>query len=323
MTRVLFVCVENSNRSQMAEAFARMHGGAGVEALSAGSAPSGRINPKAIRFMAELGYDLAGHASKSLDAIDGAFDAVVLDPPKFAPTAAHAERAARAYKDINLLALKLLAPGGLLATFSCSGGVSLDLFQKIVAGAAIDAQSRVHGNVQQIHQQIDQDKTEGGNHDHRLKHGDILIIHRLLGQLPEPAAAKNGFRDQRSGNELAQQQPGNIEYRQQRVAGEHLRKRLRRGIRFAEAERFRHLARDRECARRRDRRGRDPRPHRPAHLAPARSGFGIAREFGEQAVVEGQGVEHAGSVGPEGASAFNSSARKRNTVILAQARTHA
>ncbi len=69
------------------------------------------------------------------------FDLIVLDPPKFAPTAAHAERAARAYKDINLLALKLLAPGGLLATFSCSGGVSLDLFQKIVAGAAVDAQA--------------------------------------------------------------------------------------------------------------------------------------------------------------------------------------
>lgn len=75
--RVLFVCVENSNRSQMAEAFARMHGGPGVEALSAGSRPSGRINPKAIRFMAERGYDLASHASKSLDDIDGAFDAVV------------------------------------------------------------------------------------------------------------------------------------------------------------------------------------------------------------------------------------------------------
>jgi 23S rRNA (cytosine1962-C5)-methyltransferase len=68
-----------------------------------------------------------------------AFDLVVLDPPKFAPTAAHAERAARAYKDVNLLALKLLRPGGLLATFSCSGGVSADLFQKIVAGAAADA----------------------------------------------------------------------------------------------------------------------------------------------------------------------------------------
>jgi 23S rRNA (cytosine1962-C5)-methyltransferase len=68
------------------------------------------------------------------------FDAIVLDPPKFAPTAAHAERAARAYKDINRLALKLLAPGGLLFTFSCSGGVSPDLFHKIVAGAGIDAQ---------------------------------------------------------------------------------------------------------------------------------------------------------------------------------------
>ena len=68
------------------------------------------------------------------------FDAIVLDPPKFAPTAAHAERAARAYKDINRLALKLLAPGGLLMTFSCSGGISADLFHKIVAGAAMDAE---------------------------------------------------------------------------------------------------------------------------------------------------------------------------------------
>ena len=67
------------------------------------------------------------------------FDAIVLDPPKFAPTAAHAERAARAYKDINRLALKLLAPGGLLLTFSCSGGISADLFHKIVAGAGLDA----------------------------------------------------------------------------------------------------------------------------------------------------------------------------------------
>jgi 23S rRNA (cytosine1962-C5)-methyltransferase len=67
------------------------------------------------------------------------FDLVVLDPPKFAPTTAHAEKAARAYKDINLLAFKLLRPGGLLMTFSCSGGVSADLFQKIVAGAALDA----------------------------------------------------------------------------------------------------------------------------------------------------------------------------------------
>jgi len=67
------------------------------------------------------------------------FDLIVLDPPKFAPTAAQVKKAARAYKDINLWALKLLAPGGLLATFSCSGGVDAALFQSIVAGAALDA----------------------------------------------------------------------------------------------------------------------------------------------------------------------------------------
>jgi 23S rRNA G2069 N7-methylase RlmK/C1962 C5-methylase RlmI len=64
------------------------------------------------------------------------FDLIVLDPPKFAPSAAHAERAARAYKDINLLGFRLLNPGGLLMTYSCSGGIGLELFQKIVAGAA-------------------------------------------------------------------------------------------------------------------------------------------------------------------------------------------
>ncbi|HTE15230.1 MAG TPA: class I SAM-dependent methyltransferase [Burkholderiales bacterium] len=67
------------------------------------------------------------------------FDIIVLDPPKLAPTAAHAEKAARAYKDANLLGFKLLNPGGVLMTYSCSGGVSPDLFQKIVAGAALDA----------------------------------------------------------------------------------------------------------------------------------------------------------------------------------------
>lgn len=67
------------------------------------------------------------------------FDVIVLDPPKFAPTAAHAEKAARAYKDINLWALKLLRPDGILLTFSCSGGVQRELFQKIVSGAATDA----------------------------------------------------------------------------------------------------------------------------------------------------------------------------------------
>ena len=75
--RVLFVCVENSNRSQMAEAFARKFGGDGVEALSAGSKPSGMINPKAIRYMGELGIDLQSHRSKSLDEVEGDFDAVV------------------------------------------------------------------------------------------------------------------------------------------------------------------------------------------------------------------------------------------------------
>jgi 23S rRNA (cytosine1962-C5)-methyltransferase len=67
------------------------------------------------------------------------FDLIILDPPKFAPSASHVERAARAYKDINLNAFKLLSPGGLMMTYSCSGGVDLDTFQRIVAGAALDA----------------------------------------------------------------------------------------------------------------------------------------------------------------------------------------
>jgi protein-tyrosine-phosphatase len=77
MKRILFVCIENANRSQMAEAFAQIYGGADVVALSAGSRPSGIINPKAVRFMSEVGYDLTRHGSKSLDEIDGEFDAVV------------------------------------------------------------------------------------------------------------------------------------------------------------------------------------------------------------------------------------------------------
>ena len=76
---------------------------------------------------------------RTLRAAGERYDLVILDPPKFAHTAAHAERAGRAYKDINLQALQLLAPGGLLMTYSCSGGVSAELFQKIVAGAALDA----------------------------------------------------------------------------------------------------------------------------------------------------------------------------------------
>ncbi len=94
------------------------------------------------------GFDAGRHTSLDADVNQTlrqcleqglSFDAIVLDPPKFAPSAAHAERAARAYKDINRLALKLLAPGGLLFSFSCSGGISADLFHKIVAGAGLDA----------------------------------------------------------------------------------------------------------------------------------------------------------------------------------------
>lgn len=69
--KVVFVCVENSNRSQMAEAFARIHGAGKVEAFSAGSRPSGRVNPKAVEAMKELGYDLTTHTSKGLDAFNG------------------------------------------------------------------------------------------------------------------------------------------------------------------------------------------------------------------------------------------------------------
>ena len=78
MKRVIFVCVENSNRSQMAEAFARIHGAGKIEAHSSGSRPSGRVNPKAIEAMKEIGYDLTTHTSKSLDAFNGKdFDAAI------------------------------------------------------------------------------------------------------------------------------------------------------------------------------------------------------------------------------------------------------
>ena len=78
MKRLLFVCIENANRSQMAQAFATIHGGEGVEAFSAGSRPSGIINAAAIASMAELGYDLATHSSKSIDEFrDQKFDAVI------------------------------------------------------------------------------------------------------------------------------------------------------------------------------------------------------------------------------------------------------
>jgi len=129
-------------------------GGFSVAALAGGAAhvtsidSSGPALERARAHVALNGFD-AGRA-EFLDADVNAslrrfiqegrtFDAIILDPPKLAPTAAHAERAARAYKDINRLGFKLLAPGGVLFTYSCSGGISADLFHKIVASAAIDA----------------------------------------------------------------------------------------------------------------------------------------------------------------------------------------
>jgi 23S rRNA (cytosine1962-C5)-methyltransferase len=96
-------------------------------------------NPLAAGGIEFVQADVFKHLRLLRDKGGAKYDLIVLDPPKLAPTAAHARNAARAYKDVNLLAFKLLAPGGLLATFSCSGGVSAELFQSIVAGAALDA----------------------------------------------------------------------------------------------------------------------------------------------------------------------------------------
>jgi len=129
-------------------------GGFSVAALAAGAAEvtsvdsSGPALERALAHVALNGFDAQRHSVIDADVnatlrgfVDQGrrFDAIVLDPPKFASTAAQAERAARAYKDINRLAFMLLEPGGLLFTFSCSGGVSADLFHKIVAGAGLDA----------------------------------------------------------------------------------------------------------------------------------------------------------------------------------------
>jgi 23S rRNA (cytosine1962-C5)-methyltransferase len=129
-------------------------GGFTVAALSGGAAhvtsidSSGPAIEKAAANVALNGFDASRadfldadvNASLRKFAQEGrTFDAIVLDPPKFAPTVAHAERAARAYKDINRLAFKILEPGGVLFTYSCSGGISADLFHKIVASAGCDA----------------------------------------------------------------------------------------------------------------------------------------------------------------------------------------
>jgi 23S rRNA (cytosine1962-C5)-methyltransferase len=97
------------------------------------------MNPQLDACLAEWRQADVFEALRELKAAGERFDLIVLDPPKFAPSAAHADRAARAYKDINLFGFRLLAPGGLLMTYSCSGGIGHELFQKIVAGAAVDA----------------------------------------------------------------------------------------------------------------------------------------------------------------------------------------
>src|SRR5262249_11385622 len=97
------------------------------------------LNPGLLSTQAEWREADAFAELRKLRDAGATFDLIVVDPPKFAPTAAHAERAARAYKDVNLWSFKLLRAGGLLLTFSCSGGVDADLFRKIVAGAALDA----------------------------------------------------------------------------------------------------------------------------------------------------------------------------------------
>ncbi|MBK7614710.1 MAG: class I SAM-dependent methyltransferase [Burkholderiales bacterium] len=129
-------------------------GGFSVAALAGGATEvvsvdsSGPALAHASAHVALNGFEPARHSVLDAD-VNGTlrqmlaegrrFDAIVLDPPKFAPNAASADRASRAYKDINRLGLMLLNPGGLLLTFSCSGGISADLFHKIVAGAGMDA----------------------------------------------------------------------------------------------------------------------------------------------------------------------------------------
>lgn len=100
------------------------------------------VNIRKNEFISDKSTSICGDVFKELRLMRDkaqSFDVIILDPPKFAPTTSQAEKAARGYKDINLLAFKLLRPGGILFTFSCSGGISRDLFQKIVSGAALDA----------------------------------------------------------------------------------------------------------------------------------------------------------------------------------------
>ncbi len=144
---------------------------------SADALEMGRRNLELNGLSAEKAEWIEGDVFKELRTLRDqgrSFDMVILDPPKFAPTAAQAERAARGYKDINLLGLKLLNPGGILATFSCSGGISADLFQKIVAGAALDAG---------VDARIVQTMTQGADHPVALAFPEGAYLKGLIVQV--------------------------------------------------------------------------------------------------------------------------------------------
>ncbi|MBS0449458.1 MAG: class I SAM-dependent methyltransferase [Proteobacteria bacterium] len=164
--RVLFARLVGERRCRRVLNCYSYTGGFSVAALAGGAEQVTSVDSsapaleRAAAHVARNGYDAARHATLDADvnqtlrrllAEGRRFDAIVLDPPKLAPTAAHAERAARAYKDINRLALQLLETDGLLLTFSCSGAIGAELFQKIVAGAAVDAgvDAGIHARLQE------------------------------------------------------------------------------------------------------------------------------------------------------------------------------
>ena len=133
---------------------AAANGASAVTSLdSSGPALVGAVRNAALNSV-DVGEQIEGDAFGELRTLRDrarSYDLILLDPPKLAPTEAQVDRASRAYKDLNLLAAKLLAPGGILMTFSCSGGMSPELFQKVVAGAALDARRtlRIIGRLDQ------------------------------------------------------------------------------------------------------------------------------------------------------------------------------
>ncbi len=162
-------------------------GGFSVYAAGAGASSVTRIDSSAAAVeIAARNLELNGLGGIPGEAIQGdvfhvlrdmrnrgaSFDLIVLDPPKFAPTRAQVSAASRAYKDINLLAMKLLRPGGVLATFSCSQGVEADLFQKIVFGATLDSGREV---------QILEHLSQGQDHPVRMSFPESSYLKGLIG----------------------------------------------------------------------------------------------------------------------------------------------